>query len=154
VHLSTLYDVEQANAMLPLVRDVFARVRPLNERLVELLGRVAQRRGGAARHAAVTPGTAQPGTPAPESPEPSEERELNELTSSIERHLGELIELGVEIKSVDGLVDFRSLHEGREVLLCWRWNEPEVGWYHELDAGFRGRQPIEDPSAFEGDAKH
>lgn len=56
----------------------------------------------------------------------------------------ELDEMGVELKDPDtGLVDFRCLREGRVVYLCWRLGEPRIEWWHELDAGFAGRQPLQ-----------
>lgn len=52
--------------------------------------------------------------------------------------------LGVTLKDVDhGLIDF--LHRrpnGREVYLCWRYGEPEVAYWHDLDAGFSGRKRV------------
>ena len=39
-----------------------------------------------------------------------------------------------------GLVDFPALREGREIYLCWRYDEPAVSHWHELDAGFSGRK--------------
>ena len=54
-----------------------------------------------------------------------------------------LSELGLHLKDVNtGLVDFLSLREGREVYLCWRFDEPDVAHWHDLEAGFAGRQPI------------
>lgn len=51
--------------------------------------------------------------------------------------------LGVEIKDPrTGLIDFRSPREGRVVYLCWRLGEPRIAYWHELDAGFAGRQPL------------
>lgn len=51
--------------------------------------------------------------------------------------------MGILLKDVNtGLVDFPSLREGREVYLCWRYNEPHVSHWHELEAGFAGRQPL------------
>ena len=41
-----------------------------------------------------------------------------------------------------GLVDFPSLREGREVYLCWREGEDQIDFWHEVDAGFAGRQPL------------
>ncbi len=41
-----------------------------------------------------------------------------------------------------GLVDFLSLREGREVYLCWQLPEKEIRYWHDLDAGFAGRQPL------------
>ncbi len=59
-------------------------------------------------------------------------------------HLIREIELvGCEIKGIrEGLVDFPSIREGREVYLCWRMPEKEIRFWHGLDAGFAGRQPI------------
>jgi hypothetical protein len=55
-------------------------------------------------------------------------------------------EMGCELKDVDmGLVDFRSIMEGRQVYLCWRLGEEHVAYWHEMDTGFAGRQPLEDP---------
>jgi hypothetical protein len=41
-----------------------------------------------------------------------------------------------------GLLDFLSEREGREIYLCWRFGEPRVEFYHELNSGFQGRQHI------------
>ena len=41
-----------------------------------------------------------------------------------------------------GLIDFPSLREGREVYLCWIDGEDEIGFWHELEAGYAGRQPL------------
>lgn len=55
----------------------------------------------------------------------------------------ELDALDVELKDPDsGLIDFRSDREGRVVYLCWRLGEPRIDWWHELEAGFGGRQPL------------
>ena len=59
-------------------------------------------------------------------------------------HLIQKIEsIGCEIKGIrEGLIDFPSIREGREVYLCWRMPEKEICFWHGLDAGFSGRQPI------------
>ncbi|MFW6074656.1 MAG: DUF2203 domain-containing protein [Chloroflexota bacterium] len=50
---------------------------------------------------------------------------------------------GVLLKDIDnGIVDFPARREGRVVLLCWMISEPEIAHWHELDAGFQGRQPL------------
>ena len=55
----------------------------------------------------------------------------------------ELEEIGCELKDVHtGLLDFRSLREDRVVYLCWRLGEDEIRFWHELDTGFAGRQPL------------
>ncbi len=78
------------------------------------------------------------------------EKELNETRQELEQAaaaLKSLIdrvqELGCEVKDIDqGLIDFRSVREGREVYLCWKLGEPDVGWWHELETGFAGRRPL------------
>ncbi len=48
-----------------------------------------------------------------------------------------------EVKRIeDPLIDFPSMREGREVYLCWRPEESEITYWHELDTGFAGRRPI------------
>ena len=59
--------------------------------------------------------------------------------------IDELTKLGVELKGPDGLCDFYSLMDGREVYLCWRLGEPQVMHWHELDAGVAGRKPLTAP---------
>ena len=41
-----------------------------------------------------------------------------------------------------GLIDFPSTFEGRWIFLCWQRGESEVGFWHELNGGYAGRQPI------------
>lgn len=56
----------------------------------------------------------------------------------------EIHEAGVQLKDYDrGLIDFPSMRDGRLVLLCWQLGEgDEIEWWHDVDAGFAGRQPI------------
>jgi len=56
----------------------------------------------------------------------------------------ELQELGVELKDPSrGLIDFPSLRAERVVYLCWQIGDgDEVGWWHEVDAGYAGRQML------------
>ena len=61
-------------------------------------------------------------------------------------------QLGGELKDYStGLVDFPTLHKGREVLLCWMVGEEKVGHWHDLESGFAGRSIIENESDFSGD---
>lgn len=51
--------------------------------------------------------------------------------------------LGVQLKDLElGLVDFPAEREGRHVLLCWQYGEPEVAFWHGAEEGFAGRKPI------------
>ncbi len=61
----------------------------------------------------------------------------------IESSVHALSEMGCILKDINsGLVDFPTIRNGREVLLCWRYDEPEVGFWHDAEAGFAGRQPL------------
>jgi hypothetical protein len=62
----------------------------------------------------------------------------------INHYLQELEAVGCVFKGFDaGLVDFYTLREDRVVFLCWRLGEERITHWHELDAGFGGRQPID-----------
>ena len=72
------------------------------------------------------------------------ERETQQLARDIDSYVAEIRELGVEMKGLDsGLVDFPSEVDGRPVLLCWQLGEDAVRFWHEEDAGFAGRQPLD-----------
>lgn len=76
------------------------------------------------------------------SSEPDALHEIRELTESIEQ-------FGCVIKDyASGLVDFPSFRDGREVYLCWKLGEGEVQSWHELEAGFAGRKPLDEPGLF------
>jgi hypothetical protein len=57
---------------------------------------------------------------------------------------GELDALGIQLKDyMRGLIDFPSLRDGRIVLLCWYLGEGDrIEWWHDLEAGFAGRQSL------------
>jgi hypothetical protein len=56
----------------------------------------------------------------------------------------EIQDFDVLIKDVNqGLLDFPALKDGREVYLCWQYGEGEIAFWHEVEAGFAGRQSIE-----------
>jgi len=53
--------------------------------------------------------------------------------------------LDIEVRDLDvGLVDFLGLREGRVIYLCWSVDEPTLAYWHELNAGYRGRQPLDE----------
>ncbi len=55
-----------------------------------------------------------------------------------------ILDTGVQIKDVNlGLLDFSAVKDGREVYLCWQYGEGDIAYWHEVDAGFAGRQPID-----------
>lgn len=79
------------------------------------------------------------------------EEELEKEIVRLQEYIDELEKLGIELKDISrGLIDFPSLMDGREVYLCWLFGEDEIGHWHEIDAGFAGRQSLLAGSASEG----
>jgi hypothetical protein len=125
-----LFTVEQANRTLPLVRkiveDVVRQHKRWRETILEL--------------DLVTTGTPPDDVQIRAS---QLERESVLLARELEGFTRELESLGIQLKDPRlGLVDFPSEVDGRTVLLCWRFGEPEVQFWHELDAGYAGRRPL------------
>jgi hypothetical protein len=124
------FTVEQANRTLPLVK-----------RIVEDLVRDHRLWEEKVREFEIaTAGSS------PEHPDVIAELlqvEAQRLATDIEHYIAELNDLGVICKGMDtGLVDFRGQIDGRDVFFCWKLGEPSVGYWHEVDAGFIGRQRL------------
>ena len=73
---------------------------------------------------------------------------LREHVDTVARRLNSLIEeltnVGCVFKGFDdGLVDFHSTLVGRDIYLCWKFGEPEIQYWHEIDSGFASRQALE-----------
>ena len=123
-----IFTIEEANALLPSVRLILAKIQRAHRRLAQYrdearkAAEAAEQGGGG-----ITDGGAYAIV-------------LTELTSQ----MSELDTLGVQLKDFErGLVDFPSLREGRVVLLCWQLGEgDELEWWHDVDAGFAGRTPL------------
>src|SRR5436309_10903794 len=133
------FTVGEANATLPylraVVRDVTELARELRERHERLVRLRPGERGGLS---------------------PAHQEEMHQVRAELERdqermqeYEAELKLIGVELKDYfTGLIDFPSVMDGREVYLCWRLDEPEVGHWHELQAGSLGRRKLmADPAA-------
>ena len=59
------------------------------------------------------------------------------------KELSEVTKLGAVVKDIDeGLVDFYSKYQGREILLCWKLGEKNIDHWHELNTGFNNRKHI------------
>ncbi|MFH0765147.1 MAG: DUF2203 domain-containing protein [Calditrichota bacterium] len=77
---------------------------------------------------------------------PTLDSDLKEVGTNLDRIrilVDQIQATGAEIKDLkQGLIDFRHWRGGREVYLCWLFGEPEIRWWHELDTGLTGRQPL------------
>ena len=128
-----LFTVEEANQRLPLVRAIVQDIVDLFQDLQQRRERIAsvkQLRGQ---------GTSSSRFHSEETDQVEEEIQKDE--EKLAEFVRELHELGVEFKDpILGLVDFPAQMDDRVVHLCWKLGEPEVQFWHELDAGFSGRQ--------------
>ena len=123
-----LFTLEEANALLPAVRQILVRIRRARQRLATLateakLAAENAEQGGGGMTDGVLYAT---------------------LLVDFTNELAELESLGVQLKDFErGLIDFPSLRDGRVVLLCWQLGEgDEVEWWHDVDAGYAGRTPL------------
>ena len=70
-------------------------------------------------------------------------RAVSEAFLDMRSALAELQEQEIVLRDLDrGLVDFPAMRDGREVYLCWVEGEHEIAFWHDLDAGYGGRQPL------------
>jgi hypothetical protein len=73
---------------------------------------------------------------------------VNEWVRTMARLKDVLVEFEqreIEIKDVDrGLIDFPALRDGKEVFLCWEMGEEDIEFWHDLDAGYPGRERLSD----------
>lgn len=71
--------------------------------------------------------------------------ELEKAAQHLHDVVAEIDSIGVQVKDMDeGLLDFPCQVEDEVVLLCWKLGEPTIGYWHTQDAGFKGRQPIDE----------
>lgn len=71
--------------------------------------------------------------------------QIKRLAGDVEHFMLELEEIGCSFKDWNfqiGLVDFPAVIDGKEVFLCWRSDEDDIKYYHEIEAGFAGRKTI------------
>jgi hypothetical protein len=131
------FSVASANQTLPLVRAIVSDI-------VELYPEVRDREERLTR---ITRGRSKDSRP-DDLYSQEVEQVRQDLERDVERLQGfidELLELGVEFKDpVLGLVDFPAQRNGLEVCLCWKLGEESVDFWHNVDAGFQGREKLSD----------
>jgi len=67
------------------------------------------------------------------------------MADEINGFISELEEIGCFYKDWNftiGLVDFPAVIDNREVMLCWKSDEDDIKFYHDIDSGYSGRKPI------------
>jgi hypothetical protein len=122
-----LFTVEEANALLPEVRRLFQRI----DEATAVLQRLEPEVKRASERAAEGGGGTVYGIQYADA--------LTKFLMGIQEILGH----GIEIKDFErGLCDFPHERDGKIVYLCWQRGEERIEWWHDLDAGFAGRQPL------------
>jgi hypothetical protein len=121
------YTVEEASELLPRVVELITDIRSARDRLGDREARDALSEAGP------TNGGGEPG------------RTVSEAFVQLRDAVAELQSLEVVLRDLDrGLLDFPSLRDGREVYLCWQDGEDAIRFWHEPEAGFAGRRPLDD----------
>ncbi len=120
------FTLEEANACIPELVDEISLLRAIRNLLAGLhaeitpLLEVVSSNGGSKHTAA-----------------------LLRATTRFQEVLDRIADRGCHLKGLDpGLVDFPHLRDGREVYLCWRMGENQIRYWHEIEDGFDGRQPL------------
>jgi len=123
-----LFTVEEANSLLPNVRPIVKKIQRAHRNL--LVHRSAAKH--AAEGAEFGGGGIVNGI------------QYAQLVIDLSVRVGQLETLGIQLKDYgNGLIDFPSMREGRVVLLCWKADEKDIiEWWHDVEAGFAGRQPL------------
>ena len=125
MRFETHYTLDQARALLPRVREWLKRLVELRNEIEQsdrkLTELVEQGRdvGGPKVNAWV--------------------RALVEVKSI----LLEFHQRDIQIKDLDrGLIDFPAILDDKEVFLCWEQEEEDISFWHDLDSGYAGREPL------------
>ncbi len=121
------YTLEEASELLPTVVELLERMRVARNQLGDREAREALSEAGP------TNGGGTPG------------RTVSEGFLELRERMLELREREIVLRDLDrGLVDFPSLRGDQEIYLCWEEGEAEIGFWHEPEAGFAGRRPLDD----------
>jgi hypothetical protein len=132
--MATLFTREEAEALLPRIEPLLVAIRRLARDIAEQEARL---------HVEEDKLMGNGHKP------PADSDVIRDIIRSLNRqvrnHVDTILAMGVIVKDLaEGLVDFPSLRNGREVYLCWKLGEDGIHWWHEIEAGFAGRQPLDD----------
>ena len=71
--------------------------------------------------------------------------EMESHLKQVRETITEIDAIGVQVKDLDsGLLDFPCRLDDQVVLLCWRMGEASIEHWHTVEAGFKGRQPVDE----------
>ena len=136
------FTLEEANATLPLVRRIVEDIVAEGRRVEECLARLEKGRSASVGQ---SDEHADPDMQVSFSPPPEDEalrEDVAKASSQLETYLAELTQIGCLFKGPEGTVDFYSMMEGQPVFLCWTLGEEEILYWHDLETGYAGREPL------------
>ena len=121
---TTFYDIDEANARIPAVREILTLLR---DQLAEL---------GRLRDESLS-------TDLDDADSRRIQLRISGIVDQMHASVARIDAWSITLRDIGtGLIDFPALVNGRQVCLCWRLGEAEVAWWHELSAGFAGRLPL------------
>ncbi|MBI3978218.1 MAG: DUF2203 domain-containing protein [Chloroflexi bacterium] len=125
-----VFTVDEANALLPSLRDLLERMRRQAAEMQKVRSALN----------AVRP-RARANGHAPRAEELA--GRLYELEHELQEADQRLSDWGVLLRDLEsGLVDFPANRQGQSIFLCWRLSEDRVGFWHDRQSGFDARQPL------------
>jgi hypothetical protein len=128
-----MFSLEEANALLPKLREILDDLQKAREQVMERRARLTEQHHGGRGNGVAKAGSAVERLNA----------DIQEAETNVQQAARAITDLGCELKDPDrGMVDFRTVREGRVVYLCWLKHESEVAFWHELEGGYAGRQPL------------
>lgn len=132
--MPTYFTREQADALLPQIEPLLREIQALRLTAAELAAQLLARREKVAGNGHL-----------PQDDQRQTRDELDGVNERITARIEEIQARDILVKDPDtGLIDFPTLRDGREVYLCWKLGEDRVRWWHPIETGFAGRQPLDD----------
>ncbi|OGG45955.1 MAG: hypothetical protein A3F84_11580 [Candidatus Handelsmanbacteria bacterium RIFCSPLOWO2_12_FULL_64_10] len=128
-----IFSLDEAEALLPQLRPILNVLSRARTQQAEAQRELSERYHGGRGN----------GHPVPGGELDRLHGAMDQAQEHIQESVAAITGLGCELKDPDrGMVDFRTVRDGRVVYLCWLMEEPRILFWHDLDGGFAGRQPL------------
>ncbi|HEY3522915.1 MAG TPA: DUF2203 domain-containing protein [Candidatus Limnocylindrales bacterium] len=142
--MGQFYTIDAANERLVELRPVLERLRAERADLIALRDLAVERISAVE---ARSEGSGHGPLPSPEDDDELRRirMRMQGIVDQMQAAVSQIDDWGITLREIEtGLIDFPALVTGRQVWLCWRLGEADVGWWHELTTGFGSRQPLSD----------
>ena len=130
------FTLEEAHTLLPVLRSLLKRSMD-GKQLIELVEKELQD----LKHRILLSGGLMVDVPAVARRRAERDKALQEIKDA----LAEIDSIGVQVKDLDiGLLDFPCAVDDEIVLLCWKYGEEKIEFWHGMEEGFQGRKPVDE----------